>query len=356
MTAVVRAGRSPAARLAAGAWLLAGAHAIAILLGAPGTRTYPGLIAQHLGVAVALTLALWRRFAGFRQRWRWVALGAALAAGFPLLGPFAAACLFLPLSRLARRLHRRAADTTLPDEAPAPRRARGHASPADVMAYLDVEPYAELVVAADAATKKSVINTMAARPSPSFVRLLRACVSDPRRDVSQLAIAALSRIERAHGDAVVAATQAVRRAPQSGAAHVALGEAYEKFAGSGLVNGVLGPRYRALARASYRVALYRDARQASAREAIARLAAEDARLDDALGMYRVLLDDPHTRTAARLGVLRTWYELGRRAGDDRAWRELSTAVGSWRRAPAPLNGGADAATIEHLAWWLGRDG
>ena len=339
------------------AWLVVCGNAILTYWVGQGSWAYAVLLLQH-GVVTALMVgALWWAFRGREGGRAWVALGGLVALAFPIFGPAASACLLLPFQPLLARLRPDVeAPGTLEEEGMAPPPPRkGRATEADLQAYLDIEPYADLLWSPDATVKKSVINAIAERPSPTLIGLLRWCLSDPRPDVYQLALAKLGKIQAAHAVEIYQATERTRARPDSAQAHRGLAQAYERFAESGLLEGAVQQYYRQMALGSYQAVLAREPGNLAVREAIARLAAGAGRFDEALTVYESLQQETGS-AEARLGILRAWYERARMSGDRESLDRLFRLIRESKAAP--LSGGGsreDAAAVQDLQWWLGVD-
>ncbi len=337
------------------AWLVVCGNAVLTFLPPLGFDSYVVLLIQHVVVAGMLTGALWYVFRQTAGRRAWVALGGLLALAFPLLGPAAAACLLLPFQPLLAQLRPDLeAPGTLEEESTAPRPSRkGHPAELDLQAYLDIEPYADLLWSHDVTVRKSVINAIAERASPQLIGLLRLCLNDPRPDVYQLALVKLGKIQSAHAREIFQATERTRSHPDSVQAHRGLAQAYESFARSGLLEEGVQQYYRQMALDSYQAVLAREPGNPRALEAIAQLAVGAGQFDEALTAYRDLLRETAS-AAARLGMLKVWYERARLTGDREALSSLFAATCEWRAARASKDGaGQDAAALQHLQWWLG---
>jgi len=337
------------------AWGIVCGNGVLTLVLPPSSSQYLLLLIQHLLVAGLLTGLLWSRYRRVEGGRAWVAFGGLLALAFPLLGPAAAACLLLPfqpwLSRLRPDLE---APGTLEEEGTAPSPAhRARPVATELQAYLDIEPYADLLWSPDATVKKSVINAIAERPSPQLIGLLRWCLSDPRPDVYQLALGKLGKIQGTHALEIFQATTRTRSNPDSIQAHRGLAQAYESFAESGLLEGAVQQYYRQMALGSYQAVLAREPGNPDAREAIARLAAAAGRFEDALTAYESLLRETGS-AEARLGIIQVWYEQARVTGDRAALNRLFTAVRESKAAPVTAGESRhDAAARQDLQWWTG---
>lgn len=338
------------------AWLVAGGGAVLMLVPPPVFQAYAILLLAHFVVAGFLAGALWyvfRQTAGGRA---WVALGGLFALAVPVLGPLASGCLLLPLQPLLARLRPDLEGPGTPEEegTPLPSSRKARQAEADLQAYLDIEPYADLLWSPDATVKKSVINAIAEQPSPKLISLLRWCLSDPRPEVYQLALAKLGKIQKHHADEILLATERTRSYPDSIQAHRGLAEAYERFAESGLVEGTLQQYSRQMALASFQAILAREPGNSTALEAIARLAVAAGRVDEALTAYETLLRETGS-ASARLGMLKVWHERTRLSGDQEALHRLCGAVAEWKAAPAGTErSGQDGEAFEHFEWWMGR--
>jgi tetratricopeptide (TPR) repeat protein len=337
------------------AWLIVFGNAVLVFFPPPVPHPYVLLLVQHVGVAALLAGALWYAFRETEGGRAWVALGGLVALAFPILGPAAAACLLLPFQPLLARLRPDLeAPGTLEEEGTAPPPARkARPAEAELQAYLDIEPYADLLWSPDPTVKKSVINAIAERPSPQLIGLLRWCLSDPRPDVYQLALAKLGKIQAAHAVGIFHATERTRSHPDSVQAHRGLAQAYEAFAESGLLEGAVQQYYRQMALGSYQAVLAREPGNRAARQAIARLAAGAGRFDEALSAYEGLLQEAGS-AEARLGILKVWYERARLTGDREALDRLVTVIRESKSALASVGGSRqDAAALQDLQWWLG---
>lgn len=231
---------------------------------------------------------------------------------------------------------------TAPTEAGGLRR-RVRAGDMPLVEHLQVEPLIDMLDTPDVELKRAVIDAMAKRRSAKMVACIQSCLTDPRPEIYQYAMAKLGKLQEEFTRDVGAATAAVQAAPDAVEPHYRLAALYEEYLASGLVDETLVAFYRGLLEKEYRAVLARSPHDTAATLALGRVLLEMEQIDEAALHFLAVLDRDPDNIEARIQMVAVQYAK-------RAWGSMQRELGRVLALGATRT--QSQSDILQLAQWL----
>jgi len=207
---------------------------------------------------------------------------------------------------------------TAPTDGGGPKR-RMRAGDIPLVEHLQVEPLIDMLDTPDVDLKSAVIDAMAKRRSAKMVACIQGCLTDPRPEVYQYAMAKLGRLQEEFTRDIGEATAAVQAATDAAEPHYRLAALYEEYLASGLVDETLVAFYRGLLEKEYRAVLARSPFDTTATLALGRVLLEMEQTDEAAVHFRSVLDRDPACIEARFGMVAVHYA-------EREWGSMQREV------------------------------
>ncbi|WP_421902751.1 HEAT repeat domain-containing protein [Maridesulfovibrio sp.] len=185
--------------------------------------------------------------------------------------------------------------------------------PTDITEFLydevDVHPIADILTGDDMEMKRGAVNLLRRIGSAEAVKLLRKSLSDESAEVRFYAHTALTRLEEDYADAV---EKARFRADKydSAQSHAELASVYRNYARSGLPEVNMQERSMGFSCEHWRKAVEKDQENKDYLMRLAESYVESKSFSEALHIYRETMKDPELEMESRLGICRTFFEMG----------------------------------------------
>ncbi|WP_320174885.1 HEAT repeat domain-containing protein [Maridesulfovibrio sp.] len=185
--------------------------------------------------------------------------------------------------------------------------------PSDITEFLydeiDVHPIADILTGDDMEMKRGAVNLLRRIGSAEAVKLLRKSLSDESAEVRFYAHTALTRLEEDYAEAVDKACFRADKydSPQS---HAELASVYRNYARSGLPEVNMQERSMGLACEHWRKAVEKDQENKDYLMRLAEAYLESRAFSEALHIYRETIKEPVLEMESRLGICRTFFEMG----------------------------------------------
>ncbi|ACS80739.1 hypothetical protein Desal_2685 [Maridesulfovibrio salexigens DSM 2638] len=185
--------------------------------------------------------------------------------------------------------------------------------PTDISEFLydeiDVHPIADILTGDDMEMKRGAVNLLRHIGSAEAVKLLRKSLSDESSEVRFYAHTALTRLEEDYAEAV---EKARFRADKydSAQSHAELASVYRNYARSGLPEVNMQERSMGLACEHWRKAVEKDQESTDYLMRLAEAYVESRKFSEALHIYRETMKTPKLEMESRLGICRTFFEMG----------------------------------------------
>ncbi|NDV22094.1 HEAT repeat domain-containing protein [Desulfovibrio sp. JC022] len=185
--------------------------------------------------------------------------------------------------------------------------------PTDITGFLydevDVHPIADILSGDDMEMKRGAVNLLRRIGSAEAVSLLRKSLSDESAEVRFYAHTALTRLEEDYADAVDKARFRAEKY-DSAQAHAELASTYRNYARSGLPEVNMQVRTMAFACEHWRKAVEKDQENKDYLMRLAESYVESKSFSESLHIYRETMKDPELELESRLGICRTFFEMG----------------------------------------------
>lgn len=185
--------------------------------------------------------------------------------------------------------------------------------PEDVTEFLyeevDVHPIADILTGDDMGMKRGAVNLLRRIGSFEAVKLLRKSLSDENAEVRFYAHTALTRLEEDYAGSIEKARFRVDRY-ESAQAHAELAAVYRNYARSGLPEVNMQEQSMTQSCEEWNLACKKDPENYDYRMRLAEVYAESKRFAEAIGIYREMLSHEEYELESRLGICRSFFELG----------------------------------------------
>ncbi|HAS89719.1 MAG TPA: hypothetical protein DCS48_10510 [Desulfovibrio sp.] len=185
--------------------------------------------------------------------------------------------------------------------------------PSDITEFLydevDVHPIADILSGDDMEMKRGAVNLLRRIGSAEAVSLLRKSLSDESAEVRFYAHTALTRLEEDYADAIDKARFRAEKY-DSAQSHAELASIYRNYARSGLPEVNMQERSMASACDHWREAVTRDQENKDYLMRLAESYVESRYFKESLHIYRETLKDPELELESRLGLCRTFFDMG----------------------------------------------
>lgn len=181
--------------------------------------------------------------------------------------------------------------------------------------HLSVEPLIDMLDTPDIDRKRAVIDAMAKRRGKKLIAAIQTCLTDPRPEIYQYAMARLGKLQEDYTRDIGTATREVETAPHEPAPRYRLAALYETYLGSGLVDSTLVDFYRGLLMKEYRAILAMAPDDTAAALALGRLLVDVGQIEEAAGHLEAVLARDPGNVEARFGMVgvhyarRDWYSM-----------------------------------------------
>lgn len=178
-------------------------------------------------------------------------------------------------------------------------------------AALDIEPIRDILEGDDTALKTGAIHLLTRRKDPDSVWMLQKCLSDESDEVRYFAHLALINIEEEYAEKI---SRAQKRTEIPGAdrgpAFKALGQIYQSYLASSLVDDKSRPYYMEQALAAFLSAREENPQDAELPLALGNISMELGNTDEAVQYYYEAMPNGECVLEAWLGILRACFEKG----------------------------------------------
>ena len=185
--------------------------------------------------------------------------------------------------------------------------------PSDITGFLydevDVHPIADILSGDDMEMKRGAVNLLRRVGSAEAVSLLRKSLSDESSEVRFYAHTALTRLEEDYADAIDKARFRAEKY-DSAQSHAELASIYRNYSRSGLPEVNMQERSMASACDHWHEAVTRDQENKDYLMRLAESYVESRRYKECLHIYRKTLKDPELELESRLGLCRTFFDMG----------------------------------------------